>query len=138
MAYFDDVQIGESVFGLVFGVGKVVDILEDHFYKFLVEFHNGYTIWYDRNGIPQWGNFQEQTVFYKDYILDSDILEEYDFKPAIEDLTPEDIIRYREKDKLEVKCPSGLWTDYKKCPIEYLVHLYETQSFNKFRKKLKK
>ena len=65
MNYLENVHKGDEVFGLVFGLGKVQKVLKDSKYKCIVEFDNNNKIYYTVKGIPQWGNFQDQTLFYK-------------------------------------------------------------------------
>lgn len=131
MAYFDDVKTGDKLYGLVFGKGKVIEVFENSHYKMMVSFKNGYEVPYTEDGIPGWGNFKKQTIFYK---KDID-LTNVDFTPAQKILTPKKIIKLREKKKLQVRLPSGIWTDCAKCVKNYVEEMLEKEKFHLFRKK---
>ena len=128
--YFKKVKKGDKVYGLVFGKGKVSKVFDDGFYKFMVEFKNGYEIPYTEEGIPGWGNFNEQTVFYKNDID----LSNYDFSAIEKLLTPKKIIKLREKGELEVRLPSGVWSNCTKCAKEYIEDMLEKKNYHLFRK----
>ena len=68
MSYFEKVKCGDQVFGLVFGLGTVSKVFDDGYYKLMVEFDNDHEVPYTDDGIPGWGKFKEQTLFYKDDI----------------------------------------------------------------------
>lgn len=133
MAYFSEVKVGDELFGLVFGAGKVSQVFEESHYKMLVMFKNGYEIPYTEDGIPGWGKFKEQTIFYKNDID----LTEVDFSPISKVLSPKKIIKLREKKRLEVRLPSGIWTDCQKCVKHYVEELLEKEQYHLFRKKEK-
>ena len=97
----------------------------------MVSFKNGYEVPYTEDGIPGWGNFKKQTIFYK---KDID-LTNVDFTPAQKILTPKKIIKLREKKKLQVRLPSGIWTDCAKCVKNYVEEMLEKEKFHLFRKK---
>jgi hypothetical protein len=130
-AYFSDVKEGEEVFGLIFGHGKVPTVFGDGHYTFEVMYDNDYTVPYTEDGIPGWSNRVDgQTVFYK-----SDIdLMELDFSPSEEVLTPKKIIKLRVKNKLEIKCPSGIWQDVRNCPSYIMEDYLENGKLHLFRK----
>jgi len=131
MAYFDDVKVGDELYGMVFGAGKVSQVFEDSHYKIMVSFKNGYEVPYTEDGIPGWGNFKKQTLYYK-----SDIdLTDVDFSSVTKVLSPKKIIKLREKKKLEIRLPSGVWTDCKKCVKEYIEEMLEKENYHLFRKK---
>ncbi len=134
MAYFDNAKVGDKVYGLVFGKGKIVSVFEDSFYSIMVEFKNGYEVPYTADGVPGWGNFKKQTLFYRD---DVDLSKE-DFSPVLNVLSEKEIIKLREKDRLEVRLPSGIWKDYKKADSEYVEELLENDQLHLFRKAKKK
>ncbi len=130
MAYFDKVQIGDKLYGLVFGKGKVIEVFENSHYKMMVFFKNGYEVPYTEDGIPGWGNFKKQTIFYKEDIDLTDV----DFTPVKKILSPKKIIKLREKKKLQVRLPSGIWTDCTKCVKNYVEEMLEKEKFHLFRK----
>ncbi len=131
MAYFDDVKVKDKVYGMVFGAGKVTQVFDDSHYKMLVTFKNGYEVPYTDDGIPGWGTFKKQTLFYKDDID----LTSVDFTPVTKVLSPKKIIKLREKKKLQVRLPSGIWTDAKKKVAHYVEEMLENENYHLFRKK---
>ena len=130
MAYFDNVKQGDKLYGLVFGKGEVGEVFENSHYKMIVSFENGYEVPYTEDGIPGWGNFKKQTIFYKADIDLTDV----DFTPAKKILSPKKIIKLREKKKLQVRLPSGIWTDCTKCVKHYAEELLEKEHLHMFRK----
>ena len=131
MAYFSKAKKGDKVYGLIFGKGKIVDVYEDSFYSVMVEFDNGYEVPYTDEGIPSWGNFKKQTMFYRD---DIDLCNE-DFSPIDKVLAPKKIIKLREKNKLQVRLPSGIWKSIKKADPDYVENLLSTEQYHLFSKK---
>jgi len=129
-AYFKKAKEGEKVYGLVFGKGKISKVFESGHYKLLIEFKNGYEVPYTIEGIPGWGSFDTQTVFYRDDIN----LSPYDFSAVEKVLTPKKIIKLREKNELEIRLPSGVWTSCTKCAKEYMEEMLERENFHLFRK----
>ncbi|MDQ1325802.1 MAG: hypothetical protein QG564_926 [Campylobacterota bacterium] len=133
MAYFEEAKIGQKVYGLIFGPGKIINVFPDSFYSIMVEFKNGYEVPYTEEGIPGWGNFKKQTLFYKE---DVDLSSE-DFSPVDKILSPKKIIKLREKNKLQVRLPSGIWKSVKKADPEYVEKLLKKEQYHLFRKKEK-
>ena len=133
MAYFSKAKKGEKVYGLIFGKGKIVNVFPDSYYSLMVEFDNGYEVPYTEEGIPGWGNFKKQTMFYRD---DVDLCNE-DFSPAEKVLAPKKIIKLREKNKLEVRLPSGIWKSVNKADPSYVEKILEACQYHLFRKKNK-
>lgn len=131
MAYFDKVKVKDKVFGLVFGAGKVSQVFEDGYYKMMVKFKNGYEVPYTEEGVPGWGNFKKQTIFYKNDID----LTNVDFSPVTKVLSAKKIIKLREKKKLEVRLPSGIWNECSKCVAGYVEEMLEEENYHLFRKK---
>lgn len=131
MAYFDNVKVKDKVYGMVFGRGKIIQVFDNSHYKMMVSFKNGYEVPYTEDGIPGWGNFKKQTLFYKDDIDLTDV----DFGPVTKILSPKKIIKYREKKKLEIRLPSGIWTDCSKCVKHYVEDMLEAENYHLFRKK---
>lgn len=131
MAYFSDAKVGDKVYGLIFGKGKIVDIFPDSYYSIMVEFKNGHEVPYTDDGIPGWGNFKKQTLFFRD---DVDLCNE-DFSPVDKPMSHKKIIKLREKKKLEVRCPSGVWTNAKKVDDEYIEKILKKEKYHLFRKK---
>ncbi|MGW8169902.1 MAG: hypothetical protein ACWGHH_07860 [Sulfurovaceae bacterium] len=134
MAYFSNAKKGDKVYGLIFGKGKIINIFPDSYYSVMVEFKNGYEVPYTDEGIPGWGNFKKQTLFYRN---DLDLSNE-DFSPIDKVLSPKRIIKLREKKKLQVRLPSGLWTSVKKADSEYVEKILKKEKYHLFRKKKEK
>ena len=130
--YFKNVKKNDEVFGLVYGKGIVRNVWNNSYYKFEVEYENGQVVPYTEEGNPGWNtdklNFQ--TVFYK---MDIDLLN-YDFSPSEKILSPKKIIKLRNMNKLEIKCPSGIWRDIKKCPLSIMEDYLEENKLHLFRK----
>ncbi len=131
MNYFKEVKKDDKVFGLVFGLGKVSKVFDDGHYKLIVSFENGHEVPYTEDGVPGWGKFKDQTLFYKNDID----LTEFDFTPISEILSPKKIIKFREKKKLEVRLPSGIWHSCGKKVKNYAEELLEQEKYHLFRKK---
>ncbi|MDD2905299.1 MAG: hypothetical protein WBK95_09855 [Sulfurimonas sp.] len=131
MSYFKKVKVGDKLYGIVFGAGKVTQVFEESHYKMMVTFKNGYEVPYTEEGIPGWGNFKKQTIFYKKDVDLTDI----DFLPVTKVLSMKKIIKLREKKKLEMRLPSGAWTKLSKCPPEYIESMLEKENYHLFRKK---
>jgi hypothetical protein len=129
--YFKKVKEGDEVFGLVFGPGKVKNVWKDSYYSFEVEFSNSHTVPYTEDGIPAWsGKLDFQTVFYKE---DIDVTT-LDISPSDKILSVKKIIKLRSKNKLEVRCPSGIWQPVNKCPGYVAEEYLENKKFHLFRK----
>ncbi len=131
MAYFTKAKVGEKVYGLVFGKGKIVAVYPESHYTIMVEFDNGYEVPYTEDGVPSWGSFKKQTLFYREDVN----LSKADFSPVDKILSPKKIIRYREKGKLQVRLPSGLWKSVKRADPKYVEDLLENEQYHLFRKK---
>jgi len=134
MAYFENAKVGDKVYGLIFGKGKIIECYEKSHYTIIVKFSSGDEVPYTEDGIPGWGSFKKQTCYYRE---DVD-LTKVDFSPSEKILSHKKIIKLREKGKLEVRLPSGVWSDVKKCPDSYIEDLCENENYHLFRKKLKK
>jgi hypothetical protein len=130
MSYYENAKAGQKVYGLVFGRGKITEVFQDSHYKIMVTFKNGYEVPYTEDGIPGWGNFTSQTLFYRD---DVD-MGKADFSPVTKVLSPKKIIKFREKEMLEVRLPSGMWVKSKKADQKYVETLLENEQFHLFRR----
>jgi len=131
MSYFKKVKQGDKVFCFIFGLGIVNEVFNDGHYKLMAEFDDDFKILFTAEGIPSWGKFKEQTLFYK-----SDIdLTKFDFKPIKKVLTPKKIIKFIKNKKLEVRLPSGIWHTCNKRVKKYFESLLEKEKFYLFRKK---
>jgi hypothetical protein len=130
LSYFENVKVGEEVFGLIFGLGVVKEVFDTGHYRCMVEFNNDYEIPYSKNGISGWGKFKEQTLFYK---TDIDITD-FDFSPISKVLTLEKILYLKQNNKLEIRLPSGLWHVCDKTIKKYVDKSLEKEKYHLFRK----
>ena len=133
--YFKLAEEDDSVFGLVYGPGKIRNVFGEGHYTFEVEYNNGFTVPYTPEGNPGWNasKLSFQTVFFKE---DIDLMD-YDFAPNEKILSVKKIIKLRDKKLLEVKCPSGLWQSINKCPREISEDYLEDGKLHLFRKERK-
>jgi len=115
VGYFKKAKTGRKVYDLIFGKGKIVEVYDDSHYLLMVEFKNDYQVAYTDEGTPNWGNFKDQTLFYK---KDIDLTSE-DFSPVKKILPSKKIIKLRDKNKLEVRLPSGIWKSTKRVDEDY-------------------
>lgn len=134
MSYFKNAKVGDKVYGLIFGKGKIVATYENSYYEIIVKFSNGDEVPYTAEGIPSWGNFSRQTCYYR---KDVD-LTKVDFSPTQKVLSNKKIIKLREKGNLEMRLPSGVWTNISNCPDSYVQDICQNEMYHFFRKKLKK
>ncbi|MEA3330859.1 MAG: hypothetical protein U9Q29_04115 [Campylobacterota bacterium] len=134
MGYFKNAKVGDKVYGLIFGKGKISECYDDSHYVIMVDFANGYEVPYTVDGIPSWGNFSKQTCFYRDDVN----LTKVDFSPVEKILNNKKIIKLREQNMLEVRMPSGIWKNVDKCPESYIEKICENEKYHLFRKKSKK
>jgi len=130
MSYLKEAKEGDQVFGLVFGLGRIKKVYKKSEYKCMVEFENNYEIPYTEDAISGWGKFSEQTLFFKE---DIDLVD-FDFSPLDKVLTPKKIIKLREKKKLEVQLPSGIWHICNKNVKKYTEDLLNEEKYHLFRK----
>jgi hypothetical protein len=131
MVYFEDAKVGDNIYDLVFGAGKIAKIFDNSHYKIMVDFKNGYEVPYTEDGISGWGNFKKQTLFHKNDVDLTDV----DFSPVSKVLSAKKIIKLREKDRLQVRFPSGVWKNVKKAEPSYVEDLLEREKYYMFRKK---
>jgi len=133
MGYYDKAKVGQKVYGLVFGRGQITKVFEDSHYKIMVTFKNGHEVPYTEEGVPGWGNFKSQTLFYRNDVN----MGKADFSPVTKVLSIKKIIKFREKGILEVRLPSGMWINSKKADQEYVEMTLENEHYHLFRKKNK-
>lgn len=135
--YFNKVKVDEKVFSLVYGKGNVTYVLPkkhrvDGFYVFAVEYKNQHKVHYTVDGFPDWCSSEGcyQTVFY---MQDVD-LADMNIQPADELLSKKQISKYKEKGKLEIRCPSGIWRNVDKTPDILIKKALKKDSYHLFRK----
>ena len=137
MHYFNKVKVGQEVFSLVYGMGVVVFALPkehrlDGFFIFAAEYSKGQRVHYTIDGFPNWSNADGccQTVFYKEDVNLSDI----DIQPANKILSEKQILKHKDKDTLELRCPSGIWRNASECPEHLVKKALKKDKYYLFRK----
>lgn len=117
MCVIKNMKIGTVVYGIIYGKGSVTDIYDNSFYKFEVTYDNGYIIPYTIEGVPSWGlKHGLQTVFN---VEDVNLLD-YDISPNGDVMSMKKLAKCIKNDRLELRCPSGIWCDLKDVPSTLL------------------
>jgi len=141
MAYFSKIKLNEEVFSLIYGKGKVSFVLKKElriagFYALEVTFESNKKINYTVQGYPNWCSKSHtndvQTLFCKH---DIDV-NEIHFEPIEECLDFYKIKKLLKKDKLEMRCPSGIWRATELCPKNLVQELLTEKNTHLFRKKI--
>lgn len=115
MTKFTDIKLGDEMYSVVFGLGKVIFVLDkpfrvDGYYVFEVEYKNGKKVHYTEDGKPGWCkdiNNCSKTVHYKHEIN----FDNLDVSSQQEPLKKHKIIELRDLDMLEMLSPAGAWVD---------------------------
>jgi len=134
--FYSKIKIGSEVFGLIFGKGIVTYIDINSYWPIEVTYDTSegtFNVPYSEDGIPSWGGgkFDRQTV----YTLDEINLMDYDISAADETtLTQKKIIKLKFNNKLEIKCPSGIWKNAKNCPSWVMEEYLQEDKLHLFRK----
>lgn len=140
MHYFNKVKVKEEVFSLVYGKGVVVFALPkehrlDGFFVFAAEYDKSHTVHYTIDGLPNWSSGAGcQTVFYKKDVDLSDM----DIQPPHKIPSEKQILKYRDKDILEIQCPSGIWRNVNECPEHLMKKALKKSKYYLFRKEKSK
>ena len=136
--YFKNVEVKDEVYSLIYGLGEVKFVVPDNarkegFFTFEVKYTSKQKVVYTVEGIPNWCNTSacgQQTVWYKN---DIDLIDE-DISPSEGELSKKKICKLRLKDKLEIKCPSGIWRNINQCPEKEFLMALSKEQFHLFRK----
>lgn len=135
--YFNKIKLDEKVFSLVFGKGNVIFVLPkkhriDGFYVFAVEYKDKHRVHYTVEGFPNWCSSEGccQTVFY---MKDID-LTDMNIQPIDEILSKKQILKYKEKGRLEIRCPSGIWRNVDETPDRLVKKALKKDIYHLFRK----
>jgi hypothetical protein len=136
MNYFENVELGEKVYSIIYGEGVVEHVLEskmrvEGFFMFGVRYANA-VVHYTDEGIPNWCSTAgcSQTVFYK---KDIDI-ERIDFTPIKDVMTLKKIEKNITNGLLEIRCPSGIWQSVLNVPEKLLSTAISKGDLHLFRK----
>ena len=134
--YFDDVKLGDEVYSIIYGNGKVSFVLEKNqrtpgFFCFQVQFKSD-KVYYNEEGIPEWcDELCSQTLYYKND-LNKPELDYETIEKAL--LSKKKIVALHSKGKLEMRVPSGAWVNVKNCPPKVFVKALNDKEFYLFRK----
>jgi len=136
---FYDIKLKDKVYSIVFGQGRVVFVLPKKqrvsgFHMMEVEFMNKQRVFFSEDGIPNWCPMNTtgdcQTLFKMEDIDISKI----DFRPITRVITEKQIMKYKDKGILEMRCPSGLWRNIKICPERLVMIAFKKLNLHMFRK----
>ncbi|WP_455756685.1 hypothetical protein [Sulfurimonas sp.] len=138
MTRFTDIKLGDEIYSVVFGLGKVVFVLAkslrlDGYYVFEVEYENGQRTHYTEDGRPGWCkdiNNCTKTIHYK-HEIDFDVL---DTKVKKKILKKHKIDKLRDNDKLEMMSPAGGWIDANLMPDMMVDNAINNGKYHLFRK----
>lgn len=138
MTKFTDVRVGDEMYSVVFGLGRVVFVLEkalrlDGYYMFEVEYDNGRRTYYTEDGRPGWCkdiNKCARTIHYK-HEVDFDCL---DTKVEKKILKKHKIDKLRSNDILEMMSPAGGWINAGLMPDIMVDQAINNGEYNLFRK----
>ena len=141
MHYFDNVKLKKEVFSLVYGNGVIIFALpKEHrlegFFVFAAEYEKKHKVYYTIDGFPNWSSSDGscQTVFYKKDVDFSDM----DIQPPNKILSEKQILKYKEKDILEIQCPSGIWRHINETPQNLMKKALKKSKYHLFRKQKSK
>lgn len=138
MTKFTDVKLGDEMYSVVFGLGRVIFVLAkslrlDGYYIFEVEYENGQKTHYTEDGRPGWCkniNNCTRTIHYKhevdfdglDRNLENKILEKHK------------IDKFRDKNTLEMMSPAGGWINASLMPDIMVDNGINNGEYHLFRK----
>ena len=138
MQKFVDVKLGDEIYSVVFGLGKVIFVLAkslrlEGYYVFEVEYNNGQKVHYTEDGKPGWCKDRNQcakTIHYKDEVD----FEELDTKLKKKVLPKHKIDKLRQSDTLEMMSPAGGWIDADLMPDIMVDNAINNGEYHLFRK----
>ena len=139
MDRYDDVKLGDEMYSVVFGLGKVIFVLAkslrlDGYYVFEVEYENGQRVYYTVDGRPSWCkdmNKCTKTVYYKSEVN----FNEVDTSSESAPMTKFKIDKLRFDDALEMKSPAGAWIDATLMPDVMVDNAINNEEYHLFRQK---
>lgn len=138
MERFTDIKLGDTMYSVVFGIGKVVFVLAkslrlDGYYVFEVEYDNGQRTHYTEDGRPGWCkdiNKCAKTVCYKHEVN----FDELDSKVKKKILPKHKIDKLRHNERLEMMSPAGGWVDVNLMPDVMVDNAINAGEYHLFRK----
>ena len=138
MAKFTDIKVGDEMYSVVFGVGRVIFVLAkslrlDGYYVFEVEYENGQKTHYTEDGRPGWCkdlNNCISTIHYKrDVNFDA-----LDTQIGKKILKKHKINKLRHNERLEMMSPAGGWIDASLMPDIMVDNAINKGEYHLFRK----
>ena len=138
MKKFTDIKVGDEIYSVVFGLGRVIFVLTkslrlDGYYVFEVEYNNGQRTHYTEDGRPGWCkdlNKCISTIHYK-HEVDFDSL---DTRAEKKILKKHEIDKYRHDNILEMKSPAGGWIEASLMPDIMVDNAINNGEYYLFRK----
>ena len=138
MKKFADIKLGDKMYSVVFGLGKVIFVLAkslrlDGYYVFEVEYENGQKVHYTEDGRPGWCkdiNHCAKTIHYKSEVN----FDSLDTKSPSAMLTSHQIDKLRNNDMLEMMSPAGGWIDANLMPDMMVDNAINNGEYDLFRK----
>lgn len=139
MNKFEDIKLGDEMYSIVFGEGKVRFVLAkslrlDGYYVFEVEYDNGQRVYYTVDGKPSWCkdmNKCTKTVCYKHEVN----FDEVDRSEDVTPLTKFKIEKLRFDGLLEMRSPAGGWIDATLMPDVMVDNAVNNEEYHLFREK---
>lgn len=138
MTKFIDIKLGDEMYSVVFGLGKVIFVLAkslrlDGYFVFEVEYENGQKVHYTEDGRPGWCkdiNKCAKTVYYKYEVNFENLDTEVRKKP----LQKHKIDKLRDDNYLEMMSPAGGWVDASLMPEIMVDNAINGGEYHLFRK----
>lgn len=133
MSYFQNANVGDKVFGLIFGKGHIAEMFDEgHFFRLKVEFEDGDEVFFTIEGIPNVSNIDYQTLFFAD---DEKIKKITEYERLENILSEKKVLKFYRKELLEYRTKSGIWLDAHKVPKDMMWNSLANGSLHHFRKK---
>ena len=137
MDKFTNIKLNDEIYSIVFGLGKVVFVLEESlrlngYYIFEVEYENGKRVHYTEGGKASWCkdiNKCTRTIYYKSQVDFDDI----DTATTKKFLSKYKINELRNTDSLEMMSPAGAWIDASLMPDSMFDNAIKNGEYHLFR-----
>jgi len=138
MKKFTDIKIGDEIYSVVFGLGRVIFVLAkslrlDGYYVFEVEYDNGQKTHYTEDGKPGWCkdfNKCKSTIYYKSEVD----FNSFDSQAETNILKKHQIDEYRYNSTLEMLSPAGAWIEASLMPDIMVDNAINNGEYHLFRK----
>jgi hypothetical protein len=138
MNKFENVQLNDEIYSLVFGLGTVVFVLAkslrlEGYFIFQVAYKNGQKVYYTEDGKPNWCKDQgncNSTIYYKDEVD----FDKVDTSVKKKVMKKQKINKLRYEDQLEMRSPAGAWVDANLMPDIMVDNAIANGEYHLFRK----